>query len=344
MILAGIAGALVLAGVSGALYERYAVRRDARRFPAPGQRVDVGARRLHLLCIGSGSPVVVFEQAGFANSASFAVARTALAQHARVCSYDRAGIGWSDPAPRTVTAGMMADHLRRLLDAAAIPGPVVIVTSSIGGITAEMFARRHPDRVAGLVFLDAGNSEAAARTVAGHAMLPVSLGCGAAKAIGAAGLMRLIDPWDLRRDTSVQNERSAALMYGAKPWVMLCAIVRGAHETLEEFAAAPPLRRELPVTALSAETRESFLPPALARIIGTPGGNTADLRKTHQHLAQGSAYGKWKVVPGSDHLIASSQPQAVVDAVSEMIFRLKAEATEPGRVNPVSASTRRAGR
>jgi pimeloyl-ACP methyl ester carboxylesterase len=337
----------VLAGVSGALYERHAVRRDARRFPPPGTLVDVGGRRLHLLCIGSGSPVVLFEQAGFANSASFAVARTALAADTRVCSYDRTGIGWSDPAPRTVTAGMMADDLRRLLDASGIANPIVIVASSIGGVTAELFARRYPDRVAGLVFLDAGNSEAAARTVAGHAMFPVSLGCGAAKAVGAVGLLRLIDPWDLRHEQTAQSARSAALMYGAKPWVMLCAIVRGAHDTLEEFAAAPPLRRELPVTALSAETRESFLPPVLARIIGTPGGDTADLRETHRHLAQQSARGTWRVVPGSDHLIASSQPQAVVDAVIEIIrLTTSAEATVVKKPDStrVSVSTHTGGR
>lgn len=327
-ILAGIALALALGSVAGGLYERHAVRRDAQRFPPPGQLVDVGGRRLHLLCIGSGRPVVLFEQAGFANSASFESARTAVARQTRVCSYDRRGIGWSDPGPRTITAGLMADDLRRLLDATGIDQPIIIVASSIGGVTAELFARRYPGRVAGLVFLDAGNSEAIARVRASTIPSLVNVGCSTAILAGSVGFFRLLDPWDLRREQTVQSERSQALMYGAKPWVMLCGIVRGARETLEEFAAAPPLRRELAVTALSAETRENFLPPALARLIGTPGGNTADLRVTHQHLAQGSDYGTWAVVPGSDHLIASSQPKAVVDAVSEMIFRLKAEAAD----------------
>ncbi len=319
VVLVAFGGALVLAAAAGALYERYATRRDARQFPPPGQLVDVGGRRLHLICIGSGKPVVLFEQAGFANSASFTIARTALAQRTRVCSYDRMGIGWSDPGPRKITAGLMADDLRRLLDTARIDQPIVIVASSIGGVTAEYFARRHPERVAGLVFLDAGNGEAVARISESNIPFLVNLGCGVAKAAGSVGFLRLIDPWDLRREKTVQSQRSAALMYGAKPWVMLCGIVRGGPETLAEFAAAPPLRREIPVTALSAETRESLLPPRLALLIGTPGGDTAALRATHQHLAQGSAYGKWKVVPGSDHLIAGSQPQVVVDEVVEMI-------------------------
>ena len=347
MILAGLVAAILLAAGAGAAYERYAVRRDAARFPPPGQLVDVGGRRLHLLCSGSGRPVVLFEQAGFANSASFQTARAAIAAHTRVCSYDRVGIGWSDPGPRTITAGMMADDLRRLLDTASIDQPIVIVASSIGGVTAELFARRYPERVAGLVFLDAGNGEAAKRVSASNIPFLVGLGCGVTKAAGSVGVLRLLDPWDLRAEKSVQSERSQALMYGAKPWVMLCGIVRGAPETLAEFAAAPPLRRELPVTALSAETRESLLPPRLALLLGTPGGDTAALRATHQHLAAGSAHGKWRVVPGSDHLIASSQPQAVVDAVLEII-RLKPDTTILVRLKPdstkVSASARTEGR
>lgn len=208
--------ALVLAAAAGALYERHAVRRDAQRSPPPGQLVDVGGRQLHLICIGSGTPVVLFEQAGFANSASFTAARTALAQHTRVCSYDRVGIGWSDPGPRKITAGLMAEDLRRLLDTARIDQPIVIVASSIGGVTAEYFARRHPERVAGLVFLDAGNGEAVARISESNIPFLVNLGCGIANTAGSVGFLRLIDPWDLRREKTVQSERSAALMYGAK--------------------------------------------------------------------------------------------------------------------------------
>ncbi|HET9194398.1 MAG TPA: hypothetical protein VFO21_16055, partial [Vicinamibacterales bacterium] len=80
-----------------------------------------------------------------------------------------------------------------------------------------------------------------------------------------------------------------------------------------------------------------LLPPALARLIGTAGGVIPDVRETHRQLAQRSARGTWRVVPGSDHLIASSQPQAVVDAVLEMV-RLKPDTTV------LSGSSRRAAR
>ena len=299
--------------------------------------MDVGGHRLHLLCIGSGSPVVLFEGSGFGTSASFTDARTSIAAQTRICSYDRMGVGWSDPGSSEISAGLLAEDLRRLLDAVQMREPLIIVASSIGGVTAELFARRYPDRVAGLVFLDAANSDALTRVRERDVFILRQFACGTASAAGTIGLVRLIDPWDFRDEPAGRGDRSAALMYGAKPWKMLCAFVRAGVTTVRDFETAPPLRRDVPLTVLSAETRESLLPPALARLIGTSGGVIHDVRETHQRLAERSTRGTWRVVPGSDHLIASSQPQAVVDAVLEMV-RLKPDTTA------VSGSSRREAR
>jgi pimeloyl-ACP methyl ester carboxylesterase len=314
---------LLLIVVGGPLigwaYEQYAVRRDARRFPPPGQFVQVEpARRLHYVCSGSGRPLVLFEVSGFSNSASFAAARSEIARHTRVCIYDRVGIGWSDRAPSTIPVSMLARDLGTLLDELSPGAPAVLVASSIGGLPVEFFARQHPGRVAGLVFLDAGNSTAV-RGALNRNYVPTlaTVACSVVRAAGAIGLVRLLDPWHQRREGE-RSARAAALLYGAKPWVMLCAMVRAAEATVSEFDEAPPLRREIPITALSAETREEFLPPALAGWIQLRGSVDA-LRETHRRLAQGSARGVWRVVPGSSHLIASSRPQAVIDAVSPMI-------------------------
>ena len=317
--------ALLLVMATGALYEAIAVARDARRFPPPGQLVDVGGRRLHLDCMGSGSPIVIFEASGFSNSTSYRVARSAIARHTRVCIYDRMGVGWSDPDPAPISAGMLAEDLRRLQDAAGLQHPFIIVPGSIGGLTAEMFARRYPERVAGLVFLDAANSEALVSDPRGRALTGsafnralAAAGCGTVAAAGRVGLMRLLDPWDQR--LSAETARSAALMYGAKPWAMLCAMVRGVRTTQKEFEEVPPLRAGIPVTVLSAATPEGMLPPKLARLLRIDAVSVLPmLRKTHQHLAERSTHGSWRIVPGSDHLIASSQPQAVVDAVVDLL-------------------------
>ena len=315
-----VVAALLLIFVGGPavgwICEQYATRRDARRFPAPGQFVDVGGRRLHYVCRGSGTPLVLFEVSGFSNAMSFQDARAGLARRTRVCSYDRMGIGWSDPGPTEIPVGMLADDLRRLLDTLSPREPVIVVASSIGGLPAEMFARRHPERVAGLVFLDAGNSEAVARLPERDIPLVSRSACRALQAASAIGLVRLFDPWRLRQRR--ESARSAAVMYGSKPWVMLCAMVRAGNITIGEFASVPELPRDLPVTALSAETREAFLPPAMANWVQID-EPIERLRETHRHLAGRSSRGVWRVVPGSDHLIASSQPQAVVEAVLVMI-------------------------
>ena len=315
MLLIVVGGPLI-----GWAYEQYAVRRDAKRFPPPGQFVQVEpVRRLHYVCSGTGRPLVLFEVSGFSNSMSFVEARAGLSKRTRVCSYDRVGIGWSDRAPSTVPVSMLAKDLGKLLDVVSPSEPAILVASSIGGLPVEFFARQHPERVAGLVFLDAGNSEAV-RGAIKRDYLPMlaTVGCSAARAASAIALVRLFDPWDLRRERTEQSARSAAVMYRAKPWIMLCAMVRAAEATVSEFDEAPPLRREIPITVLSAATREEFLPPALAGWIQLRGSVDA-LRETHQRLAGASARGVWRVVPGSSHLIASSQPQAVIDAVTEII-------------------------
>ena len=311
---------VVASPLIGWAYEQYAVRRDARRFPPPGQFVQVEpARRLHYVCNGSGSPLVLFEVSGFSNSMSFREARDGLSQATRVCSYDRAGIGWSDRAPSRVPVSMLDKDLVTLLNELSPREPAILVASSIGGVTAEYFARQHPDRVAGLVLLDAGSSAAVRGAVnRNHVPTLAAIGCSGLRAASAIGLIRLLDPWHLRRGRSDESARSAAVMYRAKPWIMLCGMVRAAEATLSEFDEAPPLRPDIPITALSADTREDFLPPALDAWVQLRGSVDA-LRQNHQSIAQKSTRGVWRVVPGSSHLIASSRPQAAIDAVLEMI-------------------------
>jgi pimeloyl-ACP methyl ester carboxylesterase len=122
-------------------------------------RFDVGGHELWISCAGGGSPTVVFDAGLGASSASWSAVRPVVAESTRACAYDRAGIGQSPPLPsrRPVTAGTMADELARLLAAAGIDGPVVLVGHSYGGMISRLVAHRHPDRVIGLVLVDAAS-------------------------------------------------------------------------------------------------------------------------------------------------------------------------------------------
>lgn len=121
---------------------------------APGRMVDVGGRRLHLLCAGTGSPTIVFESGLGEGAYAWALVQDSVALHYRACSYDRSGIGFSDPdaAPRSVAR--LVNDLHELLSRADERGPYVLVGHSLGGIFVRRYAMTYPDEVAGLVLLD----------------------------------------------------------------------------------------------------------------------------------------------------------------------------------------------
>lgn len=130
--------------------------------PAPGRIVDIGGRSLHLLCKGSGSPTVVIEPGSASPSALWWPVQDHLAARTRTCTYDRAGYGWSDPAPLPRSAADRAQDLARLLDRAGERGPWLLVAHSYGGLVARDFAHRRPEEVAGMVLVDAVEEESLA--------------------------------------------------------------------------------------------------------------------------------------------------------------------------------------
>jgi pimeloyl-ACP methyl ester carboxylesterase len=150
---------LVLAAAAvGGAFETTALVRDGDRFAMPGRAVDIGGRRLHLDCTGTGAPTVVFSNGLGETSALWHrfLDDPALAGTRR-CAYDRAGQGWSDDAPAPADSLAVAADLHALLDAAGEHGPFVLVGHSAGGPYAMTFAAQHPGDVAGLVLLDASS-------------------------------------------------------------------------------------------------------------------------------------------------------------------------------------------
>ena len=319
LLLAWIA-VLVTLPVAGLIYEAYADGMAGLEFTPPGQLVDIGGRRLHLVCMGEGLPTVFFESSSFSNSMSFARARERIGARTQVCSYDRSGMGWSDPGPGVASTGDLARDLAVLQDRARLHGPHLLVASSIGGLTAELFARQFPERVAGLVHLDASNSLTLSlrESVAGW-VRPAACASGF---LAHFGLIRLFDPFGLTKEGTDEARRSAAVTYNSRPWVQLCAMARGLPDTIREFREAPPLRADLPLTVMSASSRDDVVPAGVGFFVDVQALSTT-VRASHQEFAKQSTRGKWQLVPESTHLIASSQPDAVADAVLEMLDQVR---------------------
>ena len=120
----------------------------------PGRLIDIGGRRLHLHCTGSGAPTVLIEAGASAFAIDFALVQPEVAAMTRVCSYDRAGHGWSERRPEVDTPIRVIRDLRALLDTAGEKGPFVMVGASRGGVFVRLFQAEYPDDVAGLVLID----------------------------------------------------------------------------------------------------------------------------------------------------------------------------------------------
>lgn len=152
---------LALASISGG-YETVRAAAAAKA-PMPGQLIDVGGHRLHLNCTGSGSPTVVLEPGAGGTSSDLGWITPAVARDTRVCVYDRAGRGWSEPADTPQDGTQIATDLHTLLHRGQVPGPYVLAGHSYGGLYALTFAARYPDEVAGMVLVDSTAPASAAK-------------------------------------------------------------------------------------------------------------------------------------------------------------------------------------
>lgn len=154
-VLLGLVALIMVLAASGAAYEAIMATGDDTRYPARGQLVDVDGHRLHIHCVGEGSPTVVLDAGLGGFSLDWSLVQPELADTTRVCAYDRAGYGWSDPSPQPRTPSQIVDDLHTLLVNAHIEGPYVLVGHSAAGKHVRLYANRYRDDVVGMVLVDA---------------------------------------------------------------------------------------------------------------------------------------------------------------------------------------------
>jgi len=150
-LIVGVLAALIVAAM---LYQRAASRAASRRFPAPGELIDVGGHRLHVTCSGIGRPPVVLEAGIAASSLSWAAVAPSVAQFTRVCTYDRAGLAWSDVPSCPRTFERIVEEFATVIARVAPGDRCILVGHSFGSFIVRGYAMRHPDAVAGLVLVD----------------------------------------------------------------------------------------------------------------------------------------------------------------------------------------------
>jgi pimeloyl-ACP methyl ester carboxylesterase len=303
---------------------------------APGRLVDVDGFRLHLHCVGSGGPAVIFDAALGASSISWTLVQERVSAFARACAYDRAGFGWSDAGPMPRTAGVIANELRRLLDRAGVPPPYVLVGHSFGGLVIRLFAARHPELTAGLVLVDPAHPEdwidpapaelaniargrrlcrQGARAARFGVARAVAALAGAGALVPARALVRLVSRGGLeRRDESIlapmwklpPEARRPLRHFWTQPKFFdalgsqIETIRASAAEVLRESPAA---FGDLPLITISATT----LPESK--------------RRRQDALAARSTRGAHVVAKNSGHWIPLDEPDVVVEAIRDVLQR-----------------------
>jgi pimeloyl-ACP methyl ester carboxylesterase len=150
---------MILLALAGAAYEILGNLRDPGRFPQRGRSVQAGKLSLNIDCSGHGGPTVILDSGMAVPGVGWAMVQPAVAKFARVCSYDRAGYGWSEIGPNPRTSLQIAKELRALLDASGEKGPFVMVGHSFGGYNVRVFTGTYPYDVAGAVLVDAEHGD-----------------------------------------------------------------------------------------------------------------------------------------------------------------------------------------
>ena len=310
-------GLALIAGLAlvGAGYEAIAAGGDAKAYPPPGRLIDVGGYQLHIQCVGTGSPTVVLDAGLSGASLDWSLVQTEMGRTTRVCAYDRAGMGWSDPGPQPRSPSQIARELHTLLTNAGIPGPYVLVGHSLGGKNVRMFALQHPEEVVGLVLVDARSEYVDAHISAAEASgFPQALqGQGAMYAVARRlGIARLFGATLLQMPSSLPDAtRTAMALFTTQPQAVAATTAEGAERAADDGAlqAAPGLGNR-PLIVLASEqnmTQTPFWPEA------------------QRQLAALSTNGHLIVPAGSGHYIHWDHPAVVIDAVRQVVEQARGQ-------------------
>ncbi|MFC3069896.1 alpha/beta fold hydrolase [Phenylobacterium soli] len=349
---AALAGALLALLAAGAAIaaEPPPPRPEAvRPYLGPQHRVEVAkGRRLNLVCMGQGGPTVLFEAGGSDWSAIWALVQPAVGRGTTACAYDRAGLGYSDPAAAPRSPIAVVEDLHALVSAAGLARPLVLVGHSLGGFDAKLYATLYPEDIAGLVLLDPAedrtwdrtralaNARFGARTAAKAELLDQRFlarlvdhfqSCGTAAR--EAGLDPASDLY--RRCTDPVRPRLGPEIAAARVEVQKSAAYQAAQAS--EFAASvyadhsgdaayarlfkPGVLGERPVVVLTHVEEPSDDPlDALDQAQGLA---------LHRATAALSRRGVHRTVPNSSHNIEIDAPEVVIAAVQEVVGRVRAK-------------------
>ncbi len=322
---------LVALIICGFLYEQFGEWRDLRSIQRFGHSVDIGGRSLNIYCSGTGGPAVIFDSGANQPGYSWNLVQPKVSEMSRACWYDRAGFGWSDAAFGPRTSAGIAEDLHKLLHAANIAPPYVLVGASFGGFNVRVFANRYPRETAGLVLVDSADEfenpdylpdalkSPAERLLPRELWRPAALVMGFFVHIGASRLMDEGPAPSSGRETATMRDVAIlrALRLQAKTFDESTREGLDHDESAAEVRAirdlgnmplivltagrVTPGRQDDPQTLMLASYMQN-------RIYGTQAA-----------LAKLSSRGEQRILPFSGHAVPFDDPQSIADAVQDVL-------------------------
>jgi pimeloyl-ACP methyl ester carboxylesterase len=317
-----------------------AIAEDQRLLPyvEPGQLVDIGGRRIHLHCTGAGGPTVILMSGLASWSPVWYKTQPVIAQKTRVCARDRAGYGFSDPAPRPQILSDVVDDLNAALKAGSIPGPYVLVGHSLGGIEARLYAQRWPEEVVGMVLVDtspAGEGLIDAEqpgfdeVIGRESYAADNLRCAL---LATHGPLEPSSPEYKDCSLPLPSDTPAAFRkvfpqfftayYAATQLSLMSSLYTHRYDSVDHRRLGA-----MPLVVLSPENSwESTWNTGTPAITRFNRSYSKVWIGMHEALAHLSSRGVHRIIKESGHEIQLDKPQAVIDAVDEVLRQLHAGA------------------
>lgn len=275
-----------------------------KRYPPPGQMISVGDHKLQLYCMGHGSPTILIEPGMGTDWVAWRLVIPQLLEFNKVCVYDRAGYGWSEPGPWPRTAGRIAGELHVLLSKAGLEEPYILVAHSFGGYIARIYASQYRQSLQGVVLVDPSHEDDSAGAPAPD---PAPRSYRLSELIPPLGIQRLRRLYEGDKALSPQLRnlpRSFQNRYLIGSSLVQLRSERNEFDSLSGTIAQmrlAPFPRDLPLTVITAAQVPS---PRHEEI--------------HAKLARSSLFGRQILAKNSGHMIPFDQPGLIVEAVREM--------------------------
>jgi pimeloyl-ACP methyl ester carboxylesterase len=308
---------LILGLVFSSVYQTVASAADLRKYPAPGQMIDVGGHRLHIYCLGKGEPTVVMEAGLSGWSTDWILVQPEVAKSTRVCTYDRAGYGWSDPGPLPRDSQQVASELHTLLSRSGIENNIILVGHSQGGLFVQYYAKTYPQQIAGIVLVDSVHPEQSLsmqedvrKKYEGNLRTLTLL----TRILAPTGLLRLVGQSETIIADKLPDEYQAmvrSLGFQSKAYWALDEETASFEQSQTEVRDAGPLPA-VPLAVISSSLVQNF----------PPGFTLGTIKSTWDELQTDlgeSATLPRVIASKSGHYIHLDQPELVIHTILQMV-------------------------